>query len=451
MKNFIMKKSELAVVILAAGKGTRMKSQKHKVLHPIGGRPMLHHLMATLENLMPKRKVIVVGAEKEQVEKSVGDQVEIVVQEPQYGTGHAVQVTRDNLKDFTGDVLILYGDVPLLSAKTLQELIHKRYEDDNTAVVVLGFRPKDTKAYGRLVVGDTGKLEAIVEHKDATKEQRQIGLCNSGIMVIDGSVMFDLLDELKDNNAAREFYLTDIVAIANQKSFQCAVSVADETEVMGINSRSELAEAEKIFQTRKRQQFMDDGVTLIDPASVFFSYDTIIGTDVTIEPNVFFGPSVVVEEGVTIKAFCHMEGATIRKNATIGPFARLRPKADIGVSAKIGNFVEVKKSTVGKGAKISHLSYIGDAIIGAEANIGAGTITCNYDGYNKALTEIGEGAFIGSNTALVAPVKIGDGAIVGAGSVVTRDVTKDALAVTRAPQKEIGGWAASFRQKQEKK
>ncbi|VAV88117.1 N-acetylglucosamine-1-phosphate uridyltransferase / Glucosamine-1-phosphate N-acetyltransferase [hydrothermal vent metagenome] len=443
-----MSNSDLAVVILAAGKGTRMKSNLHKVLHPLGGRPMLHHLMDTLEYLSPSRKVIVVGAGKEQVEQSVGDQAEIVVQEPQFGTGHAVQVTRDQLSDFSGDVLILYGDVPMLSAATLQNMLDVRHGAGNPAVVVLGFEPADSKAYGRLVVDDQGDLLAIVEHKDASADQRKIGLCNSGIMALDGAVMFDLLDGLDDNNAAGEFYLTDVVAIARAKGLGCAVSVASESEVMGINSRSELAEAEAVFQGTQRQKFMAEGVTLLDPSSVYFSHDTVIGTDVTIEPNVFFGPGVVVEADVTIKGFCHFEGAIIRKGATVGPYARLRPLADVGAGAKIGNFVEVKKSTIEQGAKVSHLSYIGDAIVGTGANIGAGTITCNYDGFNKALTEIGAGAFIGSNTALVAPVKIGAGAIVGAGSVVTREVSTDALVVTRAKQKEMAGWAAAFRQKQ---
>ncbi len=445
-----MSQSDLAVIILAAGKGTRMKSALHKVLHPLGGRPMLHHLMNTLDMLQPVRKVIVVGAGKAQVEQSVGDRAEIVVQEPQLGTGHAVQVTRDQLADFSGDILILYGDVPLLSSDTLKKLLDKRHSEKNPAVVVLGFEPEDTRAYGRLVLDDQGGLISIVEHKDATEDERAIGLCNSGIMAIDGARMFELLDRLDDNNAAKEFYLTDIVAIARSMGCECAVAVASESEVIGINSRSELAEAEAIFQTAKRQEFMDGGVTLLDPSSVYFSYDTEIASDVTIEPNVFFGPGVVVEENVTIRAFCHFEGATIRKNATVGPYARLRPKADVGAGAKIGNFVEVKKSVIKDGAKISHLSYIGDAIIGAGANIGAGTITCNYDGFNKSLTEIGAGAFIGSNTALVAPVSIGEGAIVGAGSVVTRPVSADALVVGRAKQKEIDGWARAFRDKQRK-
>lgn len=446
-----MSNTDLAVVILAAGRGTRMKSFLHKVLHPLGGRPMLHHLLDSLKTLAPSRKIIVVGAGKEQVEQSISGQAEIVVQEPQFGTGHAVQVTRDQLQGFSGDVLILYGDVPLLSAGTLQHLLDVRRGDGNPAVVVLGFEPENTKSYGRLVVNDKGGLEAIVEHKDASEAQRAIKLCNSGIMAIDGAIMFDLLDQLQDNNAAKEFYLTDIVAIARARGLECAVSRACEQEVIGINSRSELAEAEAVFQAAKRQKFMDDGVTLLDPSSVYFSYDTVIGTDVVVEPNVIFGPGVTVEEDVTIKGFCHFEGAVIRKGATVGPYARLRPKADVGEGAKVGNFVEVKKSIIEEGAKVSHLSYIGDAIIGAKANIGAGTITCNYDGFNKSLTEVGKGAFIGSNTALVAPVKIGDGAIVGAGSVVTHNVDADALAVTRAKQKELAGWAAAFRNKQEKK
>lgn len=450
-KNIIMSKTDLAVIILAAGKGTRMKSALHKVLHPLGGQPMLHHLLDTVEQLAPSRKVIVVGADKEQVEKSVGGKAEIVVQEPQHGTGHAVQVTRDQLLGFSGDIVILYGDVPMLSAATLQELLDVRQGDGKPSVVVLGFEPADTKTYGRLVVDDRGSLEAIVEHKDATLMQRAIRLCNSGIMAIDGAVMFDLLDQLQDNNAAGEFYLTDIVAIARAQGLECAVSHASEAEVIGINSRGELAEAEAVFQAAKRQKFMDDGVTLLDPSSVYFSYDTVLGMDVLVEPNVIFSPGVTVEDNVTIKAFCHFEGAVIRKGATVGPYARLRPQADIGVGAKIGNFVEVKKSTIEEGAKVSHLSYIGDAVIGAGANIGAGTITCNYDGYSKSLTEIGKGAFIGSNTALVAPVKIGDGAIVGAGSVITREVSADALAITRTRQKEIDGWAAAFRNKQTKK
>ncbi|MFC7049371.1 bifunctional UDP-N-acetylglucosamine diphosphorylase/glucosamine-1-phosphate N-acetyltransferase GlmU [Emcibacter nanhaiensis] len=442
-----MSSSDLAVIILAAGKGTRMKSDTHKVLHPLAGHPMLMHLIDTLEPLNPKRRVIVVGAGKEQVEAAVGNVAEIVVQEPQLGTGHAVQVTRDALKGFDGNVLILYGDVPMLTEQTLQAMVEARRD---ASVVVLGFRPADTKAYGRLVVNDAGELEAIVEHKDASDEQRQINLCNSGIMAVDGRELFTLLDQVGNDNASQEYYLTDIVEIARSRGLICSVVEAHEDEVMGVNSRKELAEAEAVFQRRKRDQFMADGVTLIDPNTVFFAHDTRVGRDVVIGPNVFFGPGVTVEDRVKIHSFSHLEGATVHEGASIGPFARLRPAADIGEGAKIGNFVEVKKSTIEKGAKVSHLTYIGDARVGEGANIGAGTITCNYDGFNKFKTDIGAGAFIGSNTSLVAPVTIGEGAIVGAGSVVTREVSADALAVTRATQKELGGWALKFREKQKK-
>ncbi|MBL4603919.1 MAG: bifunctional UDP-N-acetylglucosamine diphosphorylase/glucosamine-1-phosphate N-acetyltransferase GlmU [Emcibacteraceae bacterium] len=439
-----MNASDLAIIILAAGKGTRMKSSLHKVLHPLGGRPMLHHLLDTAAPLKPSRKVIVVGAGKEQVEASVGEQADIVVQEPQLGTGHAVQVTGDQLRGFDGDVLILYGDVPLLKQDTMQKMIDVRAET-NAAVVVLGFTPDDAKAYGRLKVGSDGNLEAIIEFKDASEDERAITLCNSGIMLLDGVKMFELLDALDNKNAAKEYYLTDVVAIAGQKKLGCVVVEADEYEVMGINSRSELAEAEAVFQNNRRKYFMDEGVTLNDPSSVYFSHDTIIGRDVTIAPNVVFGPGTEIADNVTINAFCHIEGAKIGNGASVGPFARLRPAAELGRGVKVGNFVEIKKSKIEDGAKISHLSYIGDARIGKNVNIGAGTITCNYDGYFKYPTDIGEGAFIGSNTALVAPVKIGAGAIIGAGSVITSDVNADALAVARGKMKEFGGWAAKFR------
>ncbi|WP_321389662.1 bifunctional UDP-N-acetylglucosamine diphosphorylase/glucosamine-1-phosphate N-acetyltransferase GlmU [Emcibacter sp.] len=445
-----MSSTDLAVIILAAGKGTRMKSSTHKVLHPLAGHPMLMHLMDRLVPLSPSRKVVVVGAGKEQVENAVGDISEIVVQEPQLGTGHAVQVTRDALEGFDGNVLILYGDVPMLTEETLQAMVDARMGDTAASVVVLGFRPADTKAYGRLVVNGSGELEAIVEHKDASEEQRKIDLCNSGIMAVDGKELFTLLDLVSNDNASSEYYLTDIVEIARSRGLTCSVVEADEQEVMGINSRRELAEAEAVFQNRRRDWFMAEGVTLIDPNTVFFAHDTRVGRDVVIGPNVFFGPGVTIDDNVKIHSFSHLEGCTVHSGASVGPFARLRPNADIGEGAKIGNFVEIKKSTIEKDAKVSHLTYIGDARVGEGANIGAGTITCNYDGFNKFKTDIGKGAFIGSNTSLVAPVTIGDGAIVGAGSVVTKEVSADALAVTRASQKELGGWALKFRQNQKK-
>lgn len=442
-----MNDTELAIIILAAGKGTRMKSHLHKVLHPLGGRPMLHHLMDTLKPLKPSRTVLVVGADKEQLEASVGDQAHMVVQEPQLGTGHAVDVSRDYLKDFKGTVLILYGDVPLIRRKTMENMIDQ-CQNSNASVVVLGFRPKDALSYGRLKVINN-KLKSIVEYKDANEEDRAISLCNSGIMAVCGTHLFELLSAMDDNNAAKEYYLTDIVEIANDKGLNCSVVETSEFEVMGINSRSELANAEAIFQNRARADFMDAGVSLIDPSSVYFSHDTIIGQDVTIGPNVFFGPGVEIADNVTINAFCHIEGARVGSGSSVGPFARLRPAAILGENVKVGNFVEIKKSDIHDGAKISHLSYIGDAQVGAGANIGAGTITCNYDGFFKYKTEIGAGAFIGSNTALVAPVKIGEGATVGAGSVVTSDASDDALVITRIKQREITGWSATFRRNQQ--
>ncbi|MDG1707801.1 MAG: bifunctional UDP-N-acetylglucosamine diphosphorylase/glucosamine-1-phosphate N-acetyltransferase GlmU [Emcibacteraceae bacterium] len=441
-----MAQSDLAIIILAAGKGTRMKSNLHKVLHPIGGRPMLEHLMATVDELSPTKKVIVVGAGKEQVENAVGDRAEVVLQEPQNGTGHAVQVTKDALQGFKGRVLILYGDVPMVSVDTMFDMAKNPAD-----VVVLGFKPSDAKTYGRLKVNQQGDLDAIIEYKDANVAEREIELCNSGIMAINGEHMFDLLNLLNNDNAAGEYYLTDVVDIANSKNLHCTVTMATEKEVTGINSRSELAYAEKMFQQSRRQSFMDEGVSLLDPDTIYFSYDTKIGQDVTVGPNVFFGPGVTVDDNVTINAFCHLEGATIGSGSSIGPFARLRPNAKLAEDVKVGNFVEIKKADIEAGAKISHLSYIGDARIGKNANIGAGTITCNYDGFFKYHTDIGEGAFIGSNSALVAPVNIGDGAIVGAGSVITNVVDSDALAITRAKQRGLGSWAAKFRKKQQEK
>lgn len=441
-----MTHSELAIVVLAAGKGTRMKSKLHKVLHPLGGRPMLHHLLNTADLLNPSRKVIVVGAGKEQVEDAVGDTAEVVVQEPQLGTGHAVQVTKDALSNFNGRVLILYGDVPMVSRKTMEEMVA-----NDADVVVLGFAPNDAKAYGRLKVGSNGNLDAIIEFKDASEDERAIKLCNSGIMALKGESMFELLDALSNENAAGEYYLTDVVEIANSKGVNCSVAMTSEQEVTGINSRSELANAEKMYQQTRRQYFMDEGVTLLDPDTVYFSYDTKIGRDVTIGPNVFFGQEVTIADDVNINAYCHLEGASVGEGSSIGPFARLRPAAKLGAGVKVGNFVEIKKATIEEGAKVSHLSYIGDARVGKNANIGAGTITCNYDGYFKYHTDIGEGAFIGSNSALVAPVNIGDGAIVGAGSVITNVVEGDALAIARGKQRGVNGWAANFRIKQQEK
>jgi len=444
-----MTKKTIGAIILAAGKGTRMKSDLHKVLHPVGGRPMLLTLMDTLNALDTARKVVIVGAGRDQVEVAV-EGAEFALQEPQLGTGHAVICGRAAMEDMDGDTLILYGDVPLIRAETLQEMIRVR-RDKSVAAVVLGFTPNEAAAYGRLVTNEDGSLQSIVEFKDASDDERAITLCNSGIMCVDNSLLFSLLDDVDNKNAAEEYYLTDLVAVARGRGLGVAVVETSEEEVMGVNSRAELADAEKIFQKRARKAAMDGGVTMTDPDSVFLNYDTVIGRDVMIEPNVVFGPNVSVADGATIYAFSHLEGASVGKDTKIGPFARLRPGAVVEEGAKIGNYVEVKKSTIEAGAKVNHFTYIGDARIGEKANIGAGTITCNYDGFNKYKTDIGAGAFIGSNSSLVAPVTIGDGAIVGAGSVITGKVEADALAVTRADQQEKAGWAARFRRAKQKK
>jgi bifunctional UDP-N-acetylglucosamine pyrophosphorylase / glucosamine-1-phosphate N-acetyltransferase len=433
----------IAAIILAAGKGTRMKSDLHKVLHPIARRPMLMHLMDAVDKLSPGKKVVVVGSGKEQLAAALGDTADLAVQEPQLGTGHAVQMAEGALCGFEGDVLILYGDVPFVPTQTMQGMIDRLNAPDAPAVVVLAFEPDDTQSYGR-VITEGGRITKMVEHKDATPEERACRLCNSGLMAVKARDLFGLLARVTDENAAKEFYLVDIVNIANADGRHCAVVKTDPFDVTGINSRAELAAVEGKWQQRRRKQAMDDGATLIAPKTVWFAYDTVVGRDVLIEPNVFFGPGVSIADGATIRAFSHIEGASIASGCEVGPYARLRPGAVLEEKAKVGNFVEVKKSRLGKGAKANHLSYIGDADVGAGANIGAGTITCNYDGYFKYQTVIGEGAFIGSNSALVAPVTIGSYAIVGAGSTVTADVSADALALIRPPQVEKAGWAARF-------
>jgi bifunctional UDP-N-acetylglucosamine pyrophosphorylase / glucosamine-1-phosphate N-acetyltransferase len=437
--------SDIAAIILAAGQGTRMKSDLHKVLHPIAGRPMLMHLMASVDALSPARKVVVVGSGKEQLEAALAGSAELAVQQPQHGTGHAVQQAEDALAGFNGDVLILYGDVPFVPTTTMQGMIDRLNAPDAPAVVVLAFEPDDTQSYGR-VLTDGDKILKMVEHKDAIDAERACRLCNSGLMAVKAKDLFGLLERVTNDNAAGEYYLVDIVNIANADGRMCAVVKTDPFDVAGINSRAELAVMEGKWQQRRRAQAMADGASLIAPKTVWFAYDTVIGRDVVIEPNVFFGPGVTIADEVVIRAFSHIEGAMIGAGAEVGPYARLRPGAVLGEKSKVGNFVEVKKATLGKGAKANHLSYIGDADVGAGANIGAGTITCNYDGYFKYQTVIGEGAFIGSNSALVAPVTIGAGAIVGAGSVVTVDVGADALALVRPEQCEKTGWAKRFRE-----
>jgi len=447
----------LAVVILAAGKGTRMKSDRHKVLHPIAGRPMIEHLLASVAELVPERQVVVVGSEREQLEAQLGGRAALAVQEPQHGTGHAVQQAEAALAGFWGDVLILYGDVPFVSTATMRAMLDRLHAPDVPSVVVLGFEPADTVQYGRVLAHADGRIAKMVEHKDASPAERACRLCNSGLMAVRAEALFDLLGKVGNDNAQGEYYLVDIVNVANAEGGHCAVVVTtDPDEVAGINSRGELAEAEARWQQRRRVQAMSDGASLIAPETVWFAWDTALGRDVVVEPNVVFGPGVRVADGATIRAFCHLEGATIGAGVEVGPYARLRPGAVLEAKAKVGNFVEVKNARLGEGAKANHLTYLGDAEVGAGANIGAGTITCNYDGYFKHRTVIGARAFIGSNSALIAPVRIGADAIVAAGSAVSRDVADGELRLVRAEQLVKPGWADRFhdamkRKKAEKK
>ena len=433
-----------AAIVLAAGLGTRMKSGAPKVMHPLAGRPMIQHLMATIDAMGIERTVVVVGEGMADVSKAVAPHP-VAIQKDRLGTAHAVLAAKDAIAGFRGDVLVLFGDAALVTADTLRRMLKARRDARNPAVVVLGFRPDDPSPYGRLVLDSAGNLDAIVETADAGPKILKQNLCNSGVMAIDGTVLLALLDRVDNKNAKREYYLTDIVALARAAGRTAAAVEGSTEELLGINSRAELAAAEAIVQQRLRAAAMANGATLIDPATVTFSFDTRIGRDVTVGPNVVFGPGVVVGNNVEIRAFCHIEGAAIRSGAIVGPFARLRPGAHIGEGAHIGNFVEIKNARIESGAKVNHLSYVGDARVGARANIGAGTITCNYDGAAKHRTDIGSEAFIGSNTALVAPVTVGDGAVVGAGSVITRDVAPGALAISRPPQKEIPGWAKRAR------
>ncbi len=434
-----------AAVILAAGQGTRMVSARPKVLHEVAGRPMIGHILATLDALSFDRKVVVIGKGMETVAAVVAPAA-TAIQDPPQGTGDAVRAARAALAGFAGDVVVLFGDTPLLTAATIERMVAARRGAGDPAVAVLGFRPSDPAAYGRLVRGADGTLERIVEARDATAEERAIGLCNAGIMAIDGARLFDLLDRIGNDNSKSEYYLTDIVGLARASGWRCVtVEAEDADEVMGVNSRADLAVAESVMQRRLRAAAMAAGVTMTDPDTVYLSSDTRFGRDVTVGPNVVFGKAVTVADNVEIRAFCHIEGAAIGPGALVGPFARLRPGARLERDVHVGNFVEVKEAVLEAGAKANHLSYIGDARVGAGANIGAGTITCNYDGYFKSRTDIGAGAFIGSNTALVAPVKVGDGAIVGAGSVITADVAPGSLAVERSDQVERAGWAVRYR------
>ena len=436
-----------AAVVLAAGLGTRMKSTTPKVMHEVGGRPLLMHLLATLDAVGVASTVVVLGPGMDLAAAAVAPR-QTATQTERLGTGHAVLQAKPALAGFAGDILVAYGDTPFVTEQSFNKMLAARTAPDAPAVIVLGFVPDDPGGYGRLLVGPAG-LERIVEIKDATAEERQVRLCNSGIMLIDGAKAWDLLAKVDRNNAKGEYYLTDVVAHARKAGLTCGVVDGDEDELLGINSRVELAKAEALFQGRMRRAAMEGGATLTAPETVFFSYDTKLGKDVVVGPFTVFGPGVAVDDDVTIKGFCHFEQARIAPGAVVGPYARLRPGAKIGPDAHVGNFVEIKNATLEDGAKVNHLTYIGDARVGAGANVGAGTITANYDGFNKSFTDIGKGASIGSNSVLVAPVKIGDGGITGAGAVVRKDVPADALAVSGGRQETIAGFAAKYRAKKQ--
>ncbi|WP_422072775.1 bifunctional UDP-N-acetylglucosamine diphosphorylase/glucosamine-1-phosphate N-acetyltransferase GlmU [Tranquillimonas rosea] len=429
------------LIVLAAGQGTRMNSDLPKVLHQVAGAPLFAHALASGAALSPARTVLVAGHGIDRVREAAAEldpEITVVEQAEQLGTAHAVAQARPALEGATGDAVVLYGDTPFISGETLRRMAAARAEGH--AVVVLGFEPADPARYGRLVMeGD--RLARIVEYKDASEADRAIGLCNSGVVMADAEALFDLIDAVGNDNASGEYYLTDIVAIANDKSLSCTAVTCPEAETMGVNTRGDLVRAEAVFQQAARNAALEDGVTLTAPETVFFSHDTVVGRDSVVEPNVVFGPGVSVESGATIRAFSHLEGCHVGNGAVIGPYARLRPGAELSNDVRVGNFVEIKSAQISDGAKVNHLSYIGDASIGAGTNVGAGTITCNYDGVFKHRTEIGERAFIGSDTMLVAPVSIGDEAMTASGSVITGDVPEGALALGRARQVNKEGLA----------
>ena len=434
-------------LVLAAGEGTRMKSDRPKVLHHVANRSLLGHVLAILAEAGATQTAVVIGPDREDVEKealkSVPD-ARIFVQRQRLGTGHAVLSAREALAEKPDDVIVAYADTPLVTVETFAKLRAPLAE--GAAVVVMAFEARDPTGYGRLITsGD--QILAIREHKDASESEREITLCNGGLMALRGDIALSLLDRIGNDNAKGEYYLTDIVEIAREAGHRTAIAVVPEEEVHGVNDRAQLAAAERMIQERLRAAAMAAGVTLVAPETVFLSYDTKLGQDVIVEPHVVFGPGVTVDEGAVIHSFSHLEGARVASGGAIGPYARLRPGAAVGPKAKVGNFVELKNTELGAGAKVNHLTYLGDARIGAATNIGAGTITCNYDGYNKHKTEIGEGAFIGSNSSLVAPVTIGDGAFIGSSSVITDDVPPNALALGRSRQVVKEGWAVEFRAK----
>ncbi len=438
--------TEIAAIVLAAGMGTRMKSSLPKVLHRAANRSLLGHVLTAVNGVKAARTVVVHGPDMESVRtESAGfiSTVEFAEQTERKGTGHAVLMAERAMKGFAGVLLVLYGDVPLIQAETLAKLV--KHISDKQPMSVLGFIAANPKGYGRLLTTQQNTIVAIREELDASAEERGVNLCNSGVIAIRSDTLWKLLPKIGSKNAKGEIYLTDLVELVNQSGKEVGLEICSEDEVQGVNDRIQLSQIEQRLQSRYRLEAQRNGATLIDPASVYFSADTQIGSDVVIEPNVIFGPGVTVASNVEILGHSHIEGATIRKGARIGPFARLRPGAEIGENVHIGNYVEIKKAEIAKGAKVNHLTYIGDAKVGAGSNIGAGTITCNYDGYEKHLTEIGENVFVGSNSSLVAPIRIGHGVNIAAGSVVTKSVPDDALAITRPELIIKDGWAKAYR------
>lgn len=431
---------QVSLIILAAGQGTRMNSDLPKVLHRVAAAPLLHHAMAAGRALEPARTVVVVGHGSDEVAKAArayDEEAETVLQAEQLGTGHAVAQAAPLLADNPGEAIVLYGDTPFIRAETLQAMLDARAQH---GVVVLGFHTRDPGRYGRLITeGD--RLLAIREYKDATDKEREITLCNSGVICASAQVLFRLVAQLGNANAAGEYYLTDVVELARAEGLSAGVVICDEAETMGINTRAQLADAEREFQNRARAAALEDGVTLTAPETVFFALDTVIGRDAIIGPNVIFGPGVTIESGAEIKGFCHLEGCHVSRGADVGPFARLRPGAELAEDVHVGNFVEIKNAILDEGVKVGHLTYIGDADVGEHTNIGAGTVTCNYDGVMKHRTRIGKRVFVGSDTMLVAPVSLGDGALTGSGSVITEDVPAGALALGRARQVNRPGLA----------
>ena len=443
--------SNLSVIIIGAGKGTRMKSDLSKLLHKIGNLEMINHVINMAKRLNADEICVVCSEENiGEISKNIGENIKTVIQYERKGTAHATQVGFDALKNKNNDILVMYGDTPLVKLETYEKII-ELLQSSNASIVDLGFNTSDIKnKYGRLIAkGD--ELEEIVEYKDASDEIRKSTLCNSGVIAIKSGLLGGLLKQVNNNNASKEYYLTDIIGISRRENKICKFIIGTEDEVMGVNSQEELSVAERIFQNNKRKEFMASGVTLIDPTSVYFSYDTEIENNVIIEPNVVFLPGVKISKHVVIHSFSYLEQCTLEDGVSVGPFARIRPQTTLKKNAHIGNFVEIKKSTIGEGTKIGHLTYIGDTTIGSGTNIGAGCITCNYDGFSKFHTEIGNNCFIGSNTVMVSPVKLKDGCLTAAGSIIIEDVGENDIAIARADQKILKEKAISYRQKRSKK